>query len=131
MTESQSGQLSPGEHARGGVLVVDDEAVIRIAATHILEYAGYEVESAIHGADALRILRKVTVDTILVDLQMPIMDGVELLTALRADSTWTNMRIVVMSADDLQRRRVLRLGAHAFLQKPFRVAELLRSVGGT
>jgi two-component system OmpR family response regulator len=113
------------------VLVVDDEAVIVMAATYILEYAGYEVYTASNGRDALNLLRTSVVDTVLLDLQMPIMDGPEFLRAYYTDHQHSGgVRIVVMSADDRSRRKVLKMGAHAFVQKPFLVAELLHAVRG-
>jgi CheY-like chemotaxis protein len=127
MTDAPHGGQSQSKSATGRVLVVDDAEVIRIAATYILEHAGYEVICATNGAEALRVLRESSVDAVLLDLQMPVMDGLGFLRALRADPRpRTDMRIVAMSADDRARPRVLEEGAQLLLQKPFSVAELLR-----
>ena len=68
---------------RASILVVDDEASIRDSLRMILEYEGYRVEAAASGIEALKIARDRPPDSILLDLRMPEMDGLETLRQLR------------------------------------------------
>ena len=106
------------------VLVVDDEMPIRSAAMHILRRAGYEVEVAVDGFDALERLRHTPADAVLRDMKMPMLDGFGFLQAYRADPGLA-AAVVLMSADDQLGRRGLEMGGSRFVRKPFGVADLL------
>ena len=107
------------------VLVVDDEMPIRSAAMHILRRAGYQVEAAIDGFDALERLRRTPADAVLLDMKMPLLDGFGFLEAYRADPGLPTAAVVMMSADDQLERRGLQMGGSRFVRKPFAVADLL------
>ena len=80
------------------MLVVEDDADIRQAIGELLEDEGYDCLLAQHGADALETLGRRTPSLLLVDLLMPVMDGVELINRLRRDERWSQLPIVVMTA---------------------------------
>jgi CheY-like chemotaxis protein len=83
------------------VLVVDDDADFRELARRILEREGYTVVEAENGRAALDRLRDTTPGAILLDLMMPEMDGFDFVEAVRANSAWRSLPIVVITAKDL------------------------------
>ena len=109
------------------VLVVDDEFDILEALKGILELEGYRVLAAQNGAQALRAMQEASPDLVLADLMMPVMDGLELLKAARADPRLAKVPVVLMSA---LRPKVAQseYGWRAFLQKPFDLDALLALV---
>jgi DNA-binding response OmpR family regulator len=109
------------------VLVVDDEFDILEAVKGILELEGYRVLGASNGAQALSAMQQAQPDLVLADLMMPVMDGLELLKAMRADERLSRVPVVLMSA--LQPRvSQQEHGWRAFLQKPFDLEALLARV---
>lgn|SRR5690349_4772232 len=78
-------------------LVVDDSMLIRHSVCRFFEDRGFRVESATNGSEALEMLAKVSPDVIVTDLQMPKMDGRELIAALKADPRTANIPIVILA----------------------------------
>jgi CheY-like chemotaxis protein len=120
----------------GAVLVVDDELAIVETLTEILAHAGYDVASASDGREGLAALARRPA-TVLVDFMMPVMDGLQMLRALRADPAARHVPVILMSAAGLETvRAAARLGAgeeapwDAFLAKPFDPDTLLRTLDG-
>jgi DNA-binding response OmpR family regulator len=111
------------------VLVVDDESNIRIVLRVALETAGYHVEEAADGAAALRRLESNEIDLLVLDLNMPVMDGMTVLQKLR-DQKQPKTRVVVLTAHGSVPAAIkaVRLGASDFLQKPLLPADFLLSV---
>lgn len=103
-------------HRSPRILIVDDDAPIREALAGLLPLYGYEVSTAGHGLEALRVLEEVVPDAVLLDLSMPVMDGVTLLRRLRADRRFARLPVLVWSADPAGRFRDL--PADACLLKP-------------
>jgi CheY-like chemotaxis protein len=101
------------------ILVVDDERNIRKNLGLLLEAEGYTVETAGNGDDALRQVKEGLYDIVFVDIQMPKMDGLELLRHLRA--LRPRMPVVMLTAYGTVSRAVeaMKLGAVDFLEKPF------------
>jgi CheY-like chemotaxis protein len=110
------------------VLVVDDEMPIRSAALHILRRAGYQVDTAVDGLDALARLRQSPADAVLLDMKMPVLDGFGFLKVHRADPQLRQAPVVIMSADDQLERRGLEMGGAKFVRKPFGVADLIGTI---
>ena len=81
------------------VLVVDDEDDLRFLARTMLERAGHEVLTAANGRQALEVIGQEAVDLVVVDIQMPVMDGSELIAELRAGPRTSCIPIVMWSAD--------------------------------
>ena len=105
------------------VLVVDDEpAIVRILKS-TLKAAGYRVETAETGSEAVRLVARQSPNLILLDLGLPDLDGKDVIEALRA---WTQAPIVVLSArhDEAERIAALDLGADDYVTKPFHMGEL-------
>jgi DNA-binding response OmpR family regulator len=111
----------------GAILVVDDEASIRTIARAYLEQAGFRVVCVDNGADALRLAEADPPDLILLDLNLPGMDGMEVAARLRERS---DVFILMLTARSEEADRVagLRIGADDYLTKPFSPRELVARV---
>ncbi|CAM8658747.1 HATPase_CheA-like domain containing protein [Oxalobacteraceae bacterium] len=109
------------------ILVVDDSLTVRRASQRLLERHGYAVVLARDGLDALEQLRLHTPAAVLLDIEMPRMDGFELLTALRDDARWRALPVAMITSRTAERHRehAMKLGATAYLGKPFVEEELL------
>jgi DNA-binding response OmpR family regulator len=106
------------------VLVVDDDPPILGFVTMALEAEGYQVESATDGRAALNKVRWQAPDAILLDLMMPVLDGWQLIKALRANPTTKQIPIIVLSAaPDAAKHPAL--GSLVVLSKPFDIGILL------
>ncbi len=113
-------------HAAQHVLLVEDDDGIRDSVAECLASEGYEVCAVANGAEALAALRTTErPDVMLVDLVMPVMDGAELIEALRGDATLRRIPVVLMTAasppDGLPH-------ADGYLEKPFEIEDLLAAV---
>jgi DNA-binding response OmpR family regulator len=110
------------------VLVVEDYPPIRNAVTQALREARYAVDEAVDGEAALALARAGTYDALVLDLQLPRLDGLEVLRSLR--QAGVNTHVLVLTARDQVSDRVTGLdsGADDYLIKPFVIAELLARV---
>lgn len=109
------------------LLLVDDEPQILRALTPALTAAGYVVETAETGEDALGKMAADPCDVVILDLGLPDMDGKEVIVRLRE---WSDAPVLVLSARDLETEKIaaLDLGADDFVNKPVGVGELLARV---
>jgi DNA-binding response OmpR family regulator len=112
------------------VLVVDDQEDIREMARLVLSGAGYEVATASGGREALRLAREASFDLMLLDINMPELDGWATLRLLRADETQDGLKVAMFSVKSEVRDKVagLKDGAIDYLTKPFSVDELVTRV---
>jgi CheY-like chemotaxis protein len=103
------------------VLVVDDEAPVRMICSFNLEAAGLEVIEAVDGDDALAAIRGHRPDLVLLDVMMPNRDGWAVATELQVDPRTRDIPIVFLTAraDDVDRQRAVQLGAVGYITKPF------------
>ena len=106
------------------VLIVDDSAAVRKILQRVLNQAGVpvgKVYEATNGVEALESLRADPVGLILSDINMPHMDGLELLGRIRAESRWANVPVVIITTEGGQAKvmEAVRLGASGYLRKPF------------
>ncbi len=110
------------------LLVVDDDPDVRDSLERALRYAGYAVTTAVHGADALAALARSPVDLIVLDVQMPMVDGFDACRRIRGRGDATP--ILVLTARDAIDDRVtgLEVGADDYLVKPFALRELTARV---
>jgi len=110
------------------ILIVDDNEVFRLPLQRALEAAGFEVVAVPSAEDALAVLDGRTVDLLLTDHRLPGMNGVQLLTRIKA--THPALAIVVMTAYGTIESAVeaKRHGADEYLVKPFEVPDLLRAL---
>ncbi len=126
-TPPQSGTTSPTEIPAPSVLVVDDSLTVRRVSERLLERNGYLPVLARDGLDALEKLQTILPAAILLDIEMPRMDGFELLRTLRSDSRWQQVPVVMITSRMAAKHhdRALQLGANAYLGKPYQETELL------
>ena len=114
------------------VLLAEDNAVNRRLATVLLQKHDYTVIPAENGKEALDVLERERVDVILMDVQMPVMDGFETIRAIRARERGAggHMPIVALTAHAMKgdRERCLAAGADEYVAKPIRLAELLAAI---
>jgi two-component system response regulator MprA len=106
------------------VLVVDDDPDVRDSLSRALRYAGYQVITAVHGGEALDLVARSPVDLIVLDVLMPILDGLDACRRLRERGDATP--VLVLTARDSVDDRVTGLdaGADDYLVKPFALGEL-------
>jgi len=109
------------------VMVVDDSLTVRRVTQRLLERSGYEVMLAKDGVDALRQLQDVRPDVMLVDIEMPRMDGFDLTRHVRGTELTRSIPIVMITSRtaDKHRRMAMELGVNAYLGKPYQDDELL------
>jgi diguanylate cyclase (GGDEF)-like protein len=112
------------------VLVADDSLVIRMVVRGELEDAGYEVCEAVDGPAALEHCRRIPPDVVLLDVEMPGLDGYQVLAELKADPNLQDIPVVFLTSRDRMQDVVagLRGGAHDYLKKPFDTPELIARV---
>jgi PAS domain S-box-containing protein len=124
-----TGQLIAPEQ-KGRVVVADDNADLRGYISRLLAEAGYAVELAGDGNEALRILRQNRPDLLVTDVMMPGMDGFDLLREVRADRKLGDLPVIMLSARAGEEAKVegLDAGADDYLIKPFSARELLARV---
>lgn len=117
-----------GNRRQRRVLVVDDHDMLRSGLSVALSAAGYSVESAPDGLAALRAVSASRPDVVVLDLRMPVMDGFATLARLRSDPRTADIPVVVATAAEDQRSRMLADGAAGFVTKPIDAIQLLREV---
>jgi two-component system cell cycle response regulator DivK len=112
------------------VLVADDKATSRELVRTVLERDGYTVSEAADGIEALRNAREELPDLIILDLQMPGMDGFGVLEELRKEEQFATTPVVALTASAMQgdRERALTLGFTGYVTKPIRLAVLRSEV---
>ena len=108
-----------GARARKRVLVVDDSLTVRELERKMIEGQGYAVDVAIDGMDAWNALRSGSFDLVVTDVDMPRMDGIELVTRIKGDATLRGIPVMIVSYKDRDedRRRGLEAGADFYLTK--------------
>ena len=113
------------------VLIVDDEPFNRDVLAQELELLEHESLPAVHGRDALEVLRREAVDLILLDIMMPEIDGFEVLRRLKSDAQLRHIPVIMISAlDDIDSVvRCIELGADDYLPKPFDPVLLKARIG--
>ena len=113
------------------VMVVDDSLTVRKFTGRLLERHGYAMMVARDGVEALEKLEEALPDVMLVDIEMPRMDGFELARRVRADARLAHIPIVVISSRtaDKHREHATEIGVNAFLGKPYPEDELLELIG--
>lgn len=113
-------------------LVVEDSPTMRqLIAFALKRIQGSRVVEATDGVDALRKLAGQKFDMLLVDINMPIMDGLKLVSLVRGDPANKDIPIIIITTEGAEedRKKALSLGANAYLPKPIQTQELLRLVG--
>jgi chemosensory pili system protein ChpA (sensor histidine kinase/response regulator) len=112
------------------VMVVDDSVTMRKVTGRVLERNNFEVGTAKDGIDALERMAERVPDLMLLDIEMPRMDGYELATEMKADPRLRDVPIIMITSrtGEKHRQRALELGVNRYLGKPYQEHELLRNV---
>ncbi len=110
------------------ILVVDDDADFRSGLRVALEMKGYQVEEAENGEQALSKLAEKAPLLVLLDLQMPVMNGREMLQRMRANSDLKDVPVVIISGFGFEWEAEL-MGAQGYIGKPFEPEELQKTIG--
>ena len=124
INDAQIEALAPSR--RGRVLLVEDNPVNQLVAKGMLVKLGCEVVVAAHGIEALDQLEQQDFDLVLMDCNMPVMDGYEASRQIRRSGRWLNLPIVALTANAMpeERERCRAAGMSDYLSKPFRREEL-------
>ena len=117
-----------------GVLVVDDSAAIRKILQRILRQTGMPI--AIHeagnGQEALSLLATHRIDLVLTDINIPKMDGLQLLASLKASAEWCNIPVVIITSEGGETKvaDAVKLGAAGYVRKPFTADQIKEKLVG-
>ena len=112
-------------------LVVEDSPTMRqLIAFALKRFKGARVVEAADGVDALKKLQTEKIHMILTDINMPIMDGLKLVTLIRQNPTLKTLPIVIITTEGAaeDRERGMALGANAYLSKPIQTAHLIKTI---
>ncbi|MDO9221360.1 MAG: response regulator, partial [Thiobacillus sp.] len=112
------------------VLVVDDSLTVRKITTRLLTREGFRVDSAKDGVDALEKMRDLIPDIVLLDVEMPRMDGFELARVMRADERMKSVPIIMITSRTAEKHRnlALEIGVNVYLGKPYQEHLLLENI---
>lgn len=114
----------------GHVLIVDDEPAVRRTVRGVLESSGFECEESENGSAALEWLKEHHTDVIIVDYQMPIMNGLSLLERVQSTHNGHTPRVIMLSGliEEKEKLKAVDLGAYAIIDKPCNFRELVVKV---
>ena len=123
---------APAVPSQPRIMVVDDSLTVRKITGRLLARGGYRVITARDGVEALELLAEAVPDVMLVDVEMPRMDGFDLTRNVRADARLKNVPIIMITSRtaDKHRKYAIGLGVNIFLGKPYQEDELLRHIAG-
>ena len=112
------------------VMVVDDSVTVRKVTTRLLERQGMNVVTAKDGVDAITQLQELKPDIMLLDIEMPRMDGFEVATLVRHEPRLADLPIIMITSrtGDKHRERALAIGVNDYLGKPYQEAQLLERI---
>ena len=115
---------------RETILIVEDEQSLVDVLTYNLTREGYEVEVALDGRDGLQRARSLLPDLVVLDLMLPLIDGLEVCRRLRADTTTQHIRILILTAraDEIDEIVGFRMGADDYVVKPFKLKPLIQRI---
>ena len=110
------------------ILVVDDDPINRKLIVKILEKKSFNTIEANNGLEALNEINNKNIDLILLDIVMPVMNGIEFLKQIKANPSFINIPIIVLTTDDTKKTEALSLGANDIIIKPVSPVTLLEKV---
>lgn len=121
---------APASAGSARLLLVEDNAVNQRVVLAMLRKKGYSLEVANNGQEALDILAQSTFDVILMDVQMPVLDGLETTRAIRADARWKHLPVIAMTAHAMNgdKERCLGAGMNEYLTKPLKGPLLIETI---
>jgi len=123
-------QAAPQYKLQGTVLLVEDNAINQQVARELLEYSGLQVVTVSGGEEALQVLEKEPIDLVLMDIQMPVMDGFETTRLLRQNPRWAELPVIALTAHAMggDRERCLAAGMNDHLTKPIEPSALYEAL---
>ena len=112
-------------------LVVEDSPTMRqLISFSLKRFEGCKIVEAVDGVDALKKLSTETIDIILTDINMPVMDGLKLVKLVRENEKLKHLPIVIITTEGAEedRERGLKLGANAYIAKPIQSSHLIKTI---
>lgn len=127
---SQQAEEESVEHETPLVMVVDDSITVRKVTQRLLQRHNYRVTSAKDGVDAIAELQETKPDVMLLDVEMPRMDGFELAEHMRSDDALNQIPIIMITSrtGEKHRERALNIGVNRYMGKPYQEHELLAAI---
>ncbi len=121
---------TPASERGKHILVVDDSPSVRRVVSNMLKQHGWEVQMARDGVEALEMISAQTPAAVLLDIEMPRMDGYELTSTVRAQEQYRTLPLIVLTsrAAAKHQQRAMSLGANAYVVKPYQDEELLNTI---
>jgi chemosensory pili system protein ChpA (sensor histidine kinase/response regulator) len=118
------------ERSTRTVMVVDDSVTVRKVTSRLLERHGYEVVLAKDGLDAITKLEEIRPDIMLLDIEMPRMDGFEVASLVRHNPHLIGLPIIMITSrtGEKHRERAFQIGVNAYMGKPFQEQQLLETI---
>jgi DNA-binding response OmpR family regulator len=113
------------------VVVVDDDPMIRFLVQEYLAAAGFEVQAFARGAEMLETLASSQPDLVILDLQMPEMNGLEVLEKIRSSPETSSVPVLMLSANTRDAQGASAPTADQYLEKPFQMQDFLEAVQST
>ena len=112
------------------IMIVDDSVTVRKVTTRLLERQGYDVVTAKDGIDAIEQLENIKPDLMLLDIEMPRMDGFEVLNLVRHHDLHQHMPVIMITSrtGEKHRERAFALGVNQYMGKPFQEEDLLHNI---
>jgi CheY-like chemotaxis protein len=129
---AKSAPTQPGRLRDARLLLAEDNAVNRQVVRLFLQPQGAIITEAVNGAEALELLAKQEFDLVLLDVHMPVMDGIEAIARIRAsDAAWGRLPVIALTADAMSgdRERLIAMGMSGYVSKPIDQKELLSEIG--
>lgn len=114
--------------SRGRVLIIDDEAIVRVSCKRVLSPEGYDIALTSRGDEAVALLEKEEFDVVITDLMMPDMDGLQVLKII--NKRWPDIKVIIITGYGTISTAVeaIKLGAHEYIEKPFKPEDILTAV---
>lgn len=112
------------------ILIVDDSAIVRNLHSFMLKTAGFEIEEAVNGYEAIEKLLNSKFDLIVADINMPKMDGYTLCKEVRSKTEYKDIPIIIISTEAEAEDKIqgFKAGANLYLVKPVKAEELVENV---
>ncbi len=110
------------------ILIVDDEPDLRTLLAHVLQNAGYEVKEASDGEEAINNLKNQKYDLALLDIQMPLVNGIQVLKYIKQNTPKTKAIMLTGYADLKHAMEAKEFGAKDFIGKPYKIEDILLTV---
>ncbi|MFD0049548.1 response regulator [Actinomycetes bacterium NPDC127524] len=112
------------------ILLAEDEDVLRMLIADTLEDGDYTIDEAANGQEALELLQDHSYNLLILDYMMPVYSGMEVIEKVRADVSFKNLKILMLSAKTqrFEQEEILNAGADYFMEKPFSPLKLLKKV---